>query len=186
LSLAQVDSVIATLDLFLTPPQQELLETLNETGKKQFLNRFMESADPRPDTPENEFKQAVEQRLAYANQFFTSSQNPGYKTDRGRVYMLYGPPTETIDKPVEATVGPYVIWTYSGQGETFAFGDFRKDGSYQLIYSTDERFPGDPSIQNLVDTDTATSSPTFLRTNRGYESIILDIRQHRTGTGYQQ
>ena len=185
-SLAQVDSVIATLDLFLTPSQQELLETLNETGKKQFLNRFMESADPRPDTPENEFKQAVEQRLAYANQFFTSSQNPGYKTDRGRIYMLYGPPTETIDKPVEATVGPYVIWTYSGQGETFAFGDFRKDGSYQLIYSTDERFPGDPSIQNLVDTDTATSSPTFLRTNRGYESIILDIRQHRTGTGYQQ
>jgi GWxTD domain-containing protein len=186
LSLAQVDSVIATLDLFLTPAQQELLETLNEAGKKQFLNRFMESADPRPDTPENEFKQAVEQRLAYANQFFTSSQNPGYKTDRGRIYMLYGPPTETIDKPVEATVGPYVIWTYSGQGETFAFGDFRKDGSYQLIYSTDERFPGDPSIQNLVDTDTGTSSPTFLRTGRGYESIILDIRQHRTGTGYQQ
>jgi GWxTD domain-containing protein len=186
LSLAQVDSVISTLDLFLTPAQQELLDTLNETGKKEFLNRFLESADPRPETPENEFKQAVEQRLAYANQFFTSSQNPGYKTDRGRIYMLYGPPTEMIDKPVEATVGPYVIWTYSGQGETFAFGDFRKDGSYQLIYSTDERFPGDPSIQNLVDTDSATSSPTFLRTGRGYESIILDIRQHRTGTGYQQ
>jgi hypothetical protein len=146
----------------------------------------MESADPNPETPDNEFKQAVEQRLAYANQFFTSSQNPGYKTDRGRIYLLYGPPTERIDKPVEATVGPYVIWTYSGQGETFAFGDFRKDGSYQLIYSTDERFPGDPSIQNLVDTDTGTSSPTFLRTGRGYESIILDIRQHRTGTGYQQ
>jgi GWxTD domain-containing protein len=186
LSLAQVDSVIQVLDIFLTPAQKELLGTLNETGKKQFLNRFMDSADPEPESPENEFKQAVEQRLAYANQFFTSSQNPGYKTDRGRIYLLYGPPTETIDKPVEATVGPYVIWTYSNQGETFAFGDFRKDGSYQIIYSTDERFPGDPSIQNLVDTDTSTSSPSFLRTGRGYESIILDIRQYRTGTGYQQ
>jgi GWxTD domain-containing protein len=186
LSVAQVDSVIAVMDIFLTPAQQQLVGTLNETGKKQFLNRFLESADPNPETPENEFKQAVEQRLAYANQFFTSSQNPGYKTDRGRIYMLYGPPTERIDKPVEATVGPYVIWTYSGVGETFAFGDFRKDGSYQLIYSTDERFPGDPSIQNLVDTDSGTSSPTFLRTGRGYENIILDIRQHRTGTGYQQ
>ena len=185
-SLAQVDSVITVLGIFLTPAQQELLGTLNETGKKQFLNRFMESADPDPESPENEFKQAVEQRLAYANQFFTSSQNPGYKTDRGRIYLLYGPPTETIDKPVEATAGPYVIWNYSNQGETFAFGDFRKDGSYQIIYSTDERFPGDPSIQNLVDTDTSTSSPTFLRTGRGYENIILDIRQHRTGTGYQQ
>ncbi|HYO46373.1 MAG TPA: GWxTD domain-containing protein [Gemmatimonadota bacterium] len=186
LSLAQVDSVISVLDIFLTPAQQELLGTLNETGKKQFLNRFIETADPNSESPGNEFKEAVEQRVAYANQFFTSSQNPGYKTDRGRIYLLYGPPTETIDKPVEATVGPYVIWTYSGQGETFAFGDFRKDGSYQLIYSTDERFMGDPSIQNLVDTDTGTSSPTFLRTGRGYENIIVDIRQYRTGTGNQQ
>jgi GWxTD domain-containing protein len=186
LSPAQVDSVISVLDIFLTPAQQELLTTLNVNGKKQFLNRFMDSADPDPESPDNEFKQAVEQRLAYANQFFTSSQNPGYKTDRGRIYLLYGPPTEMIDKPVEATVGPYVIWTYSGAGETFAFGDFRKDGSYQIIYSTDERFPGDPSIQNFVDTDTSTSSPTFLRTGRGYENIILDIRQYRTGTGYQQ
>jgi GWxTD domain-containing protein len=186
LSPAQVDSVISVLDIFLTPAQQELLTTLNASGKKQFLNRFMDSADPDPESPDNEFKQAVEQRLAYANQFFTSSQNPGYKTDRGRIYLLYGPPTEMIDKPVEATVGPYVIWTYSGAGETFAFGDFRKDGSYQIIYSTDERFPGDPSIQNFVDTDTSTSSPTFLRTGRGYENIILDIRQYRTGTGYQQ
>ena len=186
LSLAQVDSVFAVLDIFLTPAQQQLVSTLNETGKKQFLNRFMESADPKPETPENEFKQAIEQRVAYANQFFTSSQKPGYQTDRGRIYMLYGPPTERIDKPVEATVGPYVIWTYSGEGETFAFADFRKDGSYNLIYSTDERFPGDPSIQNLVDTDTSTSSPTFLRAGRGYENIILDIRQYRTGTGYQQ
>ena len=186
LSAAQVDSVITVMELFLTPAQQQLVGTLNETGKKQFLNRFLESADPEPQTPDNEFKQAVEQRLAHTNQFFTSSQNPGYKTDRGRIYMLYGPPTERIDKPVEATVGPYEIWNYSNQGETFAFGDFRKDGSYQLIYSTDERFPGDPSIQNMVDTDSGTSSPTFLRTGRGYESIILDIRQHRTGTGYQQ
>jgi GWxTD domain-containing protein len=186
LSPAQVDSVISVLDIFLTPAQQELLTTLNESGKKQFLNRFMDSADPDPESPDNEFKQAIEQRVAYANQFFTSSQNPGYKTDRGRIYLLYGPPTEMIDKPVEATVGPYVIWTYSGAGETFAFGDFRKDGSYQIIYSTDERFPGDPSIQNFVDTDTSTSSPTFLRTGRGYENIILDIRQYRTGTGYQQ
>ena len=186
LSPAQVDSVITVMELFLTPAQQQLVGTLNETGKKQFLNRFLESADPEPQTPENEFKQAVEQRLAYSNQFFTSSQNPGFKTDRGRIYMLYGPPTERIDKPVEATVGPYVIWNYSNQGETFAFGDFRKDGSYQLIYSTDERFPGDPSIQNMVDTDSGTSSPTFLRTGRGYENIITDIRQHRTGTGDQQ
>ena len=187
LSTAQVDSVIGVMEIFLTPAQLQLVGTLNENGKKQFLNRFLESADPNPDSPENEFLQAVEQRLAFANQFFTSSQQPGYKTDRGRVYLVYGDPTERIDKPVEATIGPYVIWTYSNAGETFAFGDFRKDGNYELIYSTDERFPGDPAIQTLVETDNvANASQTMVRPSRGYDVIVEDIRLHRTGRGYQQ
>ena len=103
------------------------------------------------------------------------------------MYLVYGDPTERIDKPVEATIGPYVIWTYSNAGETFAFGDFRKDGNYELIYSTDERFPGDPAIQTLVETDNvANASQAMVRPSRGYDIIVEDIRLHRTGRGYQQ
>lgn len=191
LSPAQVDSVVRVFDVLFTPTQRQLLKTLNTTGKVQFLNRFWDNLDrnatlSNPATPENEAKAMFEQRIAYSNQFFTSSQREGWDSQRGRIYMLFGEPSEKIDRPVEATIGPYVIWNYSSIRHTFVFADFRKDGSYQLIYSTHEDFPGDPQIQSLVDLDTATSSPTFLRTSRGYEKIIEDIRQYRTRTSVQQ
>lgn len=187
LSPAQVDSVVEVMDVWFTPQQRQLLATLNPQGKVQFLNRFWEGldADPSigdPATPENEAKEIFEQRVAYTDQFFTSSQRLGRDTDRGLIYLLYGEPTERIDRPVEATLGPYQIWNYSSQGETFAFGDFRRDGDYRLIYSTDERWAGDPQIQSQVDTS-ATGRASFLPIGRGYERIIEDIRTYRTTTG---
>jgi hypothetical protein len=96
---------------------------------------------------------------------------------------VFGPPTEVIDKPVEATVGPYVGST-SSQGETFAFGDFPAGRLHQLIYSTDQRFISDRS--RAWSTPTPGRLADILRAGRGYETIILDIRQHRTGTGDRQ
>lgn len=190
LSAAQVDSVVEVMDIWFTPQQRQLLSTLNPQGKVQFLNRFWDSldADPSvgdPQTPQNEAKEIFEQRVAYADQFFTSSQRLGRNTDRGRIYILFGDPTERIDRPVEATLGPYQIWSYSSQGETFAFGDFRRDGDYRLIYSTDERFPGDPQIQTQVDQLSSGGRASFLPTGRGYERIVEDIRTYRTTTGFQ-
>ena len=187
LSPAQVDSVVLAMDVWFTPPQRQLLATLNPEGKVQFLNRFWESldADPSigdPATPENEAKEIFEQRVAYADQFFTSSQRLGRDTDRGLIYVLYGDPTERIDRPVEATLGPYQIWNYSSQGETFAFGDFRRDGDYRLIYSTDERWAGDPQIQSQVDVSGSVRA-SFLPPGKGYDKIIEDIRTYRTTTG---
>lgn len=183
-SAARVDSVIGVLDLYFTPAQNQLIATLNTGGKIQFLNRWWDSMDPNPETEVNEAKEVIEQRLAYADQNFTSSQRLGRDTDRGRIYMLFGAPTERIDRPVEATLGPYVIWNYSSEGETFAFGDFRRDGDYRLIYSTDARFAGDPQIQNEV--DQIESSSSFLPMGRGYERIVEDIRQNRTSRGFNQ
>lgn len=191
LSPAQIDSVVRVMDVWFTPQQRQLLSTLNPSGKVQFLNRFWDSldADPSmgdPATPENEAKTVFEQRVAYADQFFTSSQRLGRDTDRGRIYILFGDPTERIDRPYEATLGPYVIWNYSNQGQTFAFGDFRRDGDYKLIYSTDQRYPGDPTIQTQVDEQATTGRESFLRAGRGYEAIIEDIRLNRVSSGYRQ
>ncbi|MBA3584049.1 MAG: GWxTD domain-containing protein [Gemmatimonadetes bacterium] len=190
LSPAQVDSVVDVMEIWFTTEQMDLLASLNATGKVQFLNRFWESldADPSlgdPATEENEAKTMFERRVAYADQFFASSQRSGRDTDRGRIYILFGEPTETIDRPVEATLGPYVIWNFSGQGHTFAFGDFRRDGDYRLIYSTHARFPGDPTIQGQVDEQGGLARESFLPQGRGYETIIEDIRTNRTTTGFQ-
>lgn len=186
LSPAQVDSVVGVMDMLFTTSQKQLLGTLSPEGKVRFLNRFWDSLDSDPQTPENEFKQLFERRVAYADQFFGTLQRVGHETDRGLIYVLYGEPTEKIDRPVEATVGPYVIWNYSSQGQTFAFGDFSKNGQYKLIYSTDPNHPGDPSIQSLVDNTSDTSSPSFLRTARGYDKVILDIRENRVTRGFAQ
>ncbi|HUP00535.1 MAG TPA: GWxTD domain-containing protein [Gemmatimonadota bacterium] len=190
LSPAQVDSVVDVMEIWFTNEQKQLISTLNPSGKVQFLNRFWDGldADPSigdPDTPENEAKAMFEARVAHADQFFTSSQRLGRDTDRGRIYLLFGDPTERIDRPVEATLGPYVIWNYTSQGQTFAFGDFRRDGDYRLIYSTHAQFPGDPTIQSQVDDQPTVGRESFLPQGRGYEQIIEDIRTLRTSTGFQ-
>lgn len=185
-SPAQVDSVIEVTAVLLTSAQRRLVETLSTDGKIRFLNRFWDSVDSTPETPENEEKAAFEQRLAHVNTQFGTLQTPGWKTDRGRIWLLFGEPSERVDRPLEATVGPYVIWNYSNRGETFAFGDFSKDGRYRLIYSTHDEYHGDPTIQNLVDTNSGTNNPTFLRAWRGYEQVIEDIRTYRVRQGFQQ
>lgn len=186
LTPAQVDSVVSLMSILFTPEQRNLVSTLTHEGKVRFLNRFWDSADTDPATPENEFKAAFEQRVAYADQFFASSQRRGHQTDRGRFFILFGEPTERIERPVEATVGAYAIWNYSRQGVTLAFGDFRNDGDYRLIYSNDPRYPGDPTIQSQVDRQADVSGESFLPGTRGYTRIIEDIRRHRLTTGYQR
>lgn len=182
---AQVDSVIGVMGILFTPDQKQLLSELAPEGKVRFLNRFWDTNDSDPATPENEFKTVFDQRVAYADQFFASSQRAGHQTDRGRIHILFGAPTEKLDRPVEATIGPYEIWNYSSLGQTFAFGDFRRDGDYRLIYSTDARFPGDPTIQAQVDRAPETSRESFVPGGRGYERIIEDIRLNRTSSGFQ-
>jgi GWxTD domain-containing protein len=184
---AQVDSVVKVMDVWFSTQQRQLLKTLNNDGKIGFLNRFWASldADPSigdPDTEENEPKVVFEQRVAYADEVFSSSQRLGRDNDRGQVYILYGEPTERFDRPYEATVGPYEIWNYTGQGDTFAFGDFSRDGRYRLIYSTNRQFVGDPNIQTQVDGGQVSVRQTTIPLGRGYETIIEDILTNRITT----
>ena len=61
--------------------------------RDQFIEQFWLRRDPTPDTVENEFKEEHYRRIAYANEHFASGI-PGWKTDRGRIYIMYGPPDE--------------------------------------------------------------------------------------------
>src|SRR5579862_4718960 len=59
--------------------------------RQQFIEQFWLRRDPTPDTEENEFKEEHYRRIAYANERYASGI-PGWKTDRGRTYIMYGPP----------------------------------------------------------------------------------------------
>jgi len=104
--------------------------------REKFIEQFWLVRDPTPGTPENEFKQEHYRRIAYANEHFSSSI-PGWKTDRGRIYIIYGPPDEIEDHSKETAKAPYQQWRYRfiegiGENVIIQFTDVRRDGSYPM------------------------------------------------------
>src|SRR5579863_5304807 len=85
--------------------------------RQQFIEQFWLRRDPTPDTEENEFREEHYRRIAYANDQFASGI-PGWKTDRGRTYIQYGPPDEIESHP---SGGTYERPAEEGGGETSTF-----------------------------------------------------------------
>lgn len=85
--------------------------------REQFIEQFWRRRDPDPDTDENEFREEYYERIAYANENF-SSGIPGWKTDRGRIYIMYGKPDE---KETHPTGGSYERPSYEGGGSTTTY-----------------------------------------------------------------
>ncbi len=85
--------------------------------REQFIEQFWLRRDPTPDTVENEFKEEHYRRIAYANEHYASGI-PGWKTDRGRIYITYGPPDEIESHP---SGGTYERPPEEGGGETSTY-----------------------------------------------------------------
>jgi len=94
----------------------------NDEERDQFIEQFWLRRDPTPDTPENEYKEEHYRRIAYANEHFPAGK-PGWMTDRGRTYIVYGPADEveahpsggTYNRPMdqgggETTTYPFEVW----------------------------------------------------------------------------
>jgi GWxTD domain-containing protein len=81
--------------------------------RMQFIQQFWFRRNPEPGSSENKFKEEHYRRLAYANQHFASG-GPGWKSDRGHVYIVYGPP-DSIDAHLSGANGdaqPFEVWHY--------------------------------------------------------------------------
>jgi GWxTD domain-containing protein len=89
----------------------------NDEERETFIENFWLRRDPSPDTEENEFKEEHYRRIAYANEHFASGI-PGWKTDRGRIYITFGPPDEIED---HSSGGFYERPPEEGGGETSTF-----------------------------------------------------------------
>src|SRR5438093_5034413 len=124
--------------------------------REQFIEQFWLRRDPTPDTIENEFKEEHYSRIAYANERFAPGK-PGWKTDRGRIYILYGKPDEieshpsggTIDRPFDEGGGttstfPFEIWRYRyiegiGNEVLLEFVDPSMSGEYRFTIDPSEK-----------------------------------------------
>ncbi len=85
--------------------------------RDQFIEQFWLRRDPDPDTPENEYREEYQRRIQYANEKFPSGI-PGWKTDRGRIYIMFGKPDQIESHPAG---GPYERPSYEGGGSTSTF-----------------------------------------------------------------
>jgi GWxTD domain-containing protein len=124
--------------------------------REQFIEQFWRRRDPDPDTEVNEYLEEHYERVAYANQHFTSGI-PGWKTDRGRIYIMYGAPNEKETHPSggsyerpsyegggSTTTYPFETWFYRylpgiGSGIEIEFVDPTGTGEYRIARSPDEK-----------------------------------------------
>jgi GWxTD domain-containing protein len=95
----------------------------NDEERDNFIEAFWQRRDPTPDTEENEYKEEHYRRIAYANEHFAAGI-PGWKSDRGRIYIMYGPADEVDSHP---SGGTYERPMEEGGGETstYPFEDWR-------------------------------------------------------------
>src|SRR5262249_46172556 len=102
----------------ITPEEEAAFNKLtNDAERQSFVEAFWLRRDPTPDTEENEFKDEHYRRLTYANEHF-SAGIAGSKTDRGRIYIIHGPP-DSID--AHPAGGPYLRTADEGGGQTSTF-----------------------------------------------------------------
>jgi GWxTD domain-containing protein len=110
------------------------LKLATSDEKQHFIEQFWLRRDPTPGTPKNEFKEEHYRRIAYANSHFATSR-PGWQTDRGHIYILYGPPDEIDSHPHDAHA--YEDWLYRhldnvGNNVTMAFVDVNHTGDWRI------------------------------------------------------
>ena len=128
----------------------------NDEERDNFIEAFWQRRDPTPDTEENEYKEEHYRRIAYANEHFAAGI-PGWKSDRGRIYIMYGPADEidshpsggTYERPMEEGGGetstfPFEDWRYRylegiGQEVIIEFVDTCMCGDYHMTLDRSEK-----------------------------------------------
>lgn len=138
-----------------TKQEKEQWEALkSEDAKKKFLYDFWRARDLTPNTPVNEYKRDYFERVREANSLYTNIQRKGWKTDRGRVLLIYGKPSEIERFPNQVDTKPYEIWRYNELegGVVFIFADLTGFSDYTLINSTKRGELSDPDWQRKIST----------------------------------
>ncbi len=136
--------------------RQAFRQLSNDEERDQFIEAFWQRRDPTPDTEENEYKEEHYQRIAYANEHFAAGI-PGWKSDRGRIYIMYGKADEveshpsggTYERPTEEGGGststfPFEQWRYRylegiGQEVIIEFVDTCMCGDYHMTMDRSEK-----------------------------------------------
>ena len=155
--LRSVNSLDQQIPYIVTDEEKAAFSQLsNDEERDAFIETIWQRRDPTPDTVENEFKDEYYRRIAYANEHFGAGM-PGWKTDRGRIYILHGPPDEIESHPSGGTYDrtpqegggststfPFERWRYRyveevGQEVVVEFVDTCMCGDYHMTMDPNEK-----------------------------------------------
>ena len=116
--------------------QYEGLDSLE--SKRKYLFEFWQRRDTNPQTAVNEFREDYLKRVKLANERYRTMNKDGYRTDRGRIVLVYGNPDQIDRFPNETNLKPYEVWAYNSieGGVVFVFGDITGFSDYELLHST--------------------------------------------------
>lgn len=133
------DEMITLLKYFGPTEQLSALKKASPEDRPALWRKFWHDTDPNPETPQNEAIESYFSRLAVANQAFKGEGMPGWRTDRGEVYITLGPPDETYDSTPEGT-SRVIRWIYLSYPLTVYFEDPNGFGRYLLTPSSRSDF----------------------------------------------
>jgi GWxTD domain-containing protein len=161
----RLDSMYAPLVYLLQPREQGVYDRLSVQGKRRFLEEFWARRDQSPGTRRNEAMARFYAAVDYANRTFReggAGQIPGWRTDRGRIFLKNGRWDEILQRPM-ASPAPYEVWKYTqGRQRYYVFLDRSGLGNYQLIATNDRQETGLQNWGRLLGTDDSTDVVRFL------------------------
>jgi GWxTD domain-containing protein len=121
--------------LIMSPQEIDIFRHLPDADSRQeFIIDFWDKHDPDPFTEENEYKTAFYRRIEEANRYFRSEGIPGWKTDRGRIYIYLGQPDRIEQRPFmrDPEIKGLIWWGYLDYRFGVWFVDRRGDGQYSI------------------------------------------------------
>jgi len=190
--------------IYIIAPEERaaFLHLQTNEEREQFIEQFWLRRNPDPDSPENTFKEEHYRRIAYSNEHFASGI-PGWKTDRGRIYIMWGKPDEieshpsggSYERPQEEGGGetstfPFEKWRYRylegiGNDVNLEFVDPSMSGEYHLTMDPSEKdaltyVPG-AGLTELESLGLAKKTDRFTNTDGTHLGKVLGARPASLG-----
>ena len=109
------------------------LEDAPPAEREKAWEEFWQKRDPSPGTPENESREEFFRRIQHVNATFGSPGTPGWRSDRGMIYIRLGEPDQIDSRPLNPTDPPHEIWHYYAQNRVYIFADLNGFGHYVLV-----------------------------------------------------
>jgi GWxTD domain-containing protein len=154
LSETALDSMYQPLGYVMDASEQGTYSGLSLDGKRRWMRQFWAKRDAGSGGGARDRFYAL---VRNADQLFRmggAASTSGWRTDRGRIFIKYGPPDEKLERKNPSSSNPYEVWKYTRTRPTkFVFLDSNRFGDYQLIYTNDRREQSRPDWQDLLGSD---------------------------------